>query len=64
MEEFVRMIGVAFAYYTNTGITSMTYQQRRDKTYVIIHYGDNKKEVCVSGQDEISILNTICKTVG
>ena len=64
MNEFVKMIGAAFAYYTDRGITSMKIQQKRDKTYLVISFNKGDfKEVCVTDQDEFEILNSIYKAM-
>lgn len=64
MNEFVKMIGAAFAYYTDSDITSMKVQQKRDKTYLIISFSNGGfKEVCITNQDEFEILNSIYKAM-
>lgn len=64
IQSFIKLLGIAFHYYTDLNITDMEAVSKEDKDFLRITFSDDTHKILnVTNKDILSILNQVLKTL-
>lgn len=62
MSSFIKLIGIAFHYYTNFDVISMKMTFKEDKEYLRIAFSDESQKVVeITNMDVVAVLELIVR---
>lgn len=62
MSSFIKLIGIAFHYYTNFDVISMKMTFKEDKEYLRIVFSDESQKVAeITDMDVVAVLELIVR---